>query len=211
MMPTKTRVAPEARALWLRQLRVNAAAFVGFPTNSCSVDGHPVAGLFGGFLQPHLRGRALDIGCGPQPKAAYLGDYPDDLLAGIDPLPPFAEPHPFEFSQGVGEALPWPDGSFDTVILATTLDHVYDPAAVLAEARRVLRFGGCVVIWDTFWPGAPAYDPANPPTEPPDAYHVFHLSRDSFERLVADTGFSVVATAEHQHPYHSAFYILEAQ
>jgi ubiquinone/menaquinone biosynthesis C-methylase UbiE len=39
-------------------------------------------------------------------------------------------------------ALPYPDGSFDGVVMANLLHLVPDPARVLAEARRVLTAGG---------------------------------------------------------------------
>ena len=41
-------------------------------------------------------------------------------------------------------ALPFVDDSFDVVLLAAVLEHVLDPAAVVAEVTRVLRQGGIV-------------------------------------------------------------------
>jgi len=44
--------------------------------------------------------------------------------------------------QAAAEALPFPDQSFDTVVVTAVLCTVRDPAAALAEIRRVLRPGG---------------------------------------------------------------------
>jgi len=52
---------------------------------------------------------------------------------------------PGAFSSGVGEALPYPDGSMGGALLHDVLEHVGDWRAVLGEARRVLA------------PGAPLY------------------------------------------------------
>lgn len=62
-----------------------------------------------------------------------------DLLAanGLDPNMARA---------GRGEALPFEDASFDIVYSANVLEHVDDPAAMLAECLRVVRPGGLVQI-----------------------------------------------------------------
>ena len=52
---------------------------------------------------------------------------------------------PEAFSPGVGEALPYPDGSMGGALLHDVLEHVGDWRVVLREARRVLA------------PGAPLY------------------------------------------------------
>ncbi len=43
-------------------------------------------------------------------------------------------------------SLPLPDGSVDVVLSSQTLEHVTDPTAYLAEAYRVLRPGGRLVL-----------------------------------------------------------------
>ena len=47
---------------------------------------------------------------------------------------------------GTAEALPFPDASADAVVSTLVLCSVADPAAALAEARRVLRPGGRFVF-----------------------------------------------------------------
>src|SRR6185503_18637707 len=43
-------------------------------------------------------------------------------------------------------ALPFPDGSFASVLSVQSLEHVPDPDRVLAEAARVLEPGGVAVF-----------------------------------------------------------------
>lgn len=53
---------------------------------------------------------------------------------------------------GDAQALPFPDGSFDSAILTLILSVVPDGAACLQETARVLRPGGRAVILDKFLP-----------------------------------------------------------
>jgi SAM-dependent methyltransferase len=50
------------------------------------------------------------------------------------------------FLEGVAEALPCADQSFDLVSCQTLLIHVSDPAAVIAEMQRVVAPGGVVLL-----------------------------------------------------------------
>jgi SAM-dependent methyltransferase len=52
------------------------------------------------------------------------------------------------FREGDVRHLPWPDASFSVVVSRFAFHHFQDPAAVLAEMRRVCRPGGRVVVCD---------------------------------------------------------------
>lgn len=57
-----------------------------------------------------------------------------------------ARGHAFTYVQGDATKLPFPDGSFDLVTCQTVLIHLRDPAAAIAEMRRVARPGGLVLV-----------------------------------------------------------------
>ena len=96
------------------------------------------------------RGRVLEIGVG---TGLNLDHYPPEVaeMVGLDPNPGMLElaarqaaraPMPVELKPGDAERLPFPDGSFDTVVSTLTLCSVPDPARALAEVERVLAPGG---------------------------------------------------------------------
>lgn len=90
------------------------------------------------------QGRGLEIGVGSGRFAAPLG-----IQVGVDPSPAmleYAAERGIEAVKGVGEDLPFADDSFDHAMLVTTLCFIDSPAAMLAEARRVLRPRGRLVI-----------------------------------------------------------------
>ena len=82
-----------------------------------------MAERFRQFVQPHLRGRVLDVGCGPQPVPLYLAGYPADRISGLDPLSR-EDQHPFDFAAGVAEFLPWEDCAVRYGHRRHVVDHV---------------------------------------------------------------------------------------
>ena len=68
-------------------------------------------------------------------------------VCGVDPDPRVvANPHLDEGRVGLGESIPWPDGSFDVVFADNVLEHLEHPARVFREVARVLRPGGAFVV-----------------------------------------------------------------
>jgi SAM-dependent methyltransferase len=125
--------------------------------------------------------RVLDIGCGTGWLADHLSDY-----TGVD-----YDPRAVEVGTKRGRnivhvdldrsPLPFPEGSFDGTILKDVLEHVLEPAHLVAEVHRVLRDGGRAFasapdvqrwVWD-------------------DYTHVRPFSLKAFKRLFADHGFAI--------------------
>lgn len=89
-------------------------------------------------------GRGLEVGVGTGRFAGPLG-----IAVGVDPSNAMlarAAQRGVEVVRGVAEALPFPDGSFDHVLIVTTICFVNSPEKMLAEARRVLRPSGRLVM-----------------------------------------------------------------
>jgi SAM-dependent methyltransferase len=103
--------------------------------------------------------RVIDIGCGPGYLASEMAEVvgPDGFVHGIDPSPAMlalaarrAATHT-ELSEGDALSLPAEDGSFDAAVSTQVYEYVPDIASALAEARRVLRPGGRLLVLDTDW------------------------------------------------------------
>lgn len=124
------------------------------------------------FSDTHIDGRdVIDFGCGAGPLSLFLAAtrqprsitgvdlYSRDIeraqaaLGRIDPAPAM----PVRFLLGDPERIPVDDASADTLLAFDCLEHVMEPAAILAEWRRVLRPGGRVVI--EWFPYAGPYGP----------------------------------------------------
>jgi ubiquinone/menaquinone biosynthesis C-methylase UbiE len=96
-------------------------------------------------------GRVLEPGAG---NGLNFEHYPDGVeVVAVEPEPTMlrlaAERArqarvPIRLVRGAAEALPFPDRSFDTVVVSLVLCSVSDPAVAVGELRRVLRPGGTV-------------------------------------------------------------------
>ena len=107
-------------------------------------------------LQPGER--VLDVGSGPGMLAAEMAAEvaPDGRVVGVDPSESMlalarGRTDAAEFVAGDALELPVPDASFDVVVSTQVLEYVEDVAGALAEARRVLRPGGRLLVLDTDW------------------------------------------------------------
>ena len=93
--------------------------------------------------------RILDVGCG---LGVYVRKFRElsDRVYGIDidakRLREGARTTP-GLMLSASETLPFRDATFDVVVLNEVIEHVRDDAATLAEALRVIRPGGHIVIY----------------------------------------------------------------
>jgi SAM-dependent methyltransferase len=100
-----------------------------------------------------LAGEVLEIGAGTgaslphyEYAARVVALEPDASMAKRLPAKAAAARVPVEVVEASAEAMPFPDESFDVVVSAFMLCSVVDPPAVLAEARRVLKPEGRLVL-----------------------------------------------------------------
>ena len=107
-------------------------------------------------LQPGER--VLDIGSGPGFLAAEMAEEvgADGRVHGIDPSHSMlaiarSSETPVDYSPGDALALPFGDEQFDAAVSTQVYEYVDDIEGALAEARRVLRSGGRLLVLDTDW------------------------------------------------------------
>ena len=85
--------------------------------------------------------RVLELGCGARPYESMVracgAEYEGADLKG--------NPHADVLIDAEGRTQA-PDGAYDLVISAQVLEHVADPQAYLADARRLLKPGGVMVL-----------------------------------------------------------------
>lgn len=104
---------------------------------------------------PQARGDVFELGCGGGINQSFYDAGAVTSYAGIDPHEGLlaaaraaaqAKGWQADLRQGVGEAIPFADATFDHVVCTFTLCSVSNPALVLSELRRILRPGGAVLF-----------------------------------------------------------------
>jgi len=136
--------------------------------------------------------RCLDVGCGVLARPSYM--LPTVEFVGIDPFEGEG-PRNFEFHQGVGEHLPFPDDSFPCVSFMSTLDHQVEPLAALREAWRVLWARGRLYVWLNLRDESDAryqWWKTQPPGTLFDDHHQHAFTQADVEGLLEQAGFNYV-------------------
>lgn len=115
---------------------------------SLSTDDREDVREFSRFVEIHARaGVVLDVGCGPLQLPAYLKKLKEagSKIIGLDPM----DLSDFDGFRVVGnsEYIPLPSRSVDTIIFATSLDHVVDLEATIKEAKRAVCEDGVIIVW----------------------------------------------------------------
>ncbi len=139
------------------------------------------------------RPRVLDVGCGRGyllRRFKALGWSPSGIDIEGSPLP--IDDEGLDCHRAGAASLPWPDETFDLVVINHVLEHVAEPWTACAEAARVLRPNGVLYV------GVPNFGSIQSrlfgsywfPLEIPR--HVFHFKSQPLRALVGEAGFSIV-------------------
>jgi SAM-dependent methyltransferase len=157
-------------------------------------------------------GASLDVGCGPG-LAAQVFAQKITNVSGVDASAAFiAIAHQRlpgrDFREGEMEALPHADASFDVVTGFNAFQYAASPRNALAEARRVLRPAGTIVI--ATW-GLPQDCEAAGhlktlgglmPPPPPGAPGPFALSDEAnLKALATEAGFTPIGIVDVECPW----------
>ncbi len=150
-----------------------------------------------GFLSRDLPagGRVLDVGCG---RGVSLGPLADrgfethgveisaEAVRGADPR---AE---IRITDDLRQA-DYPPAHFDQIVIWHVLEHLTDPRATLAEAHRILKPGGRLVVAvpnfssaQARWSGAAWFHLDLP-------RHLYHFPLSALERLLRELDFELVS------------------
>lgn len=95
-------------------------------------------------LQDRFRGTLLDLGCGERDYEAFLSCHCERYV-GVD-WAQSMHAHVADIVADLNRPLPFADAAVDTVTCLSVLEHLREPATLLAEAARVLRPGGHLVL-----------------------------------------------------------------
>lgn len=130
------------------------------------------------ILCRHLSGKVLDVGCG---IGDFLRYYPNAV--GLD-----INSHNIRYCKNKGlsaflienSLFPFPDLSFNGVVLDNVLEHLEDPSMTISEIHRVLNKNGALIVGV---PGPAGYNS--------DPDHKQFYDQDSLAGLFFNYGFKM--------------------
>lgn len=101
-------------------------------------------------LEEYAHGDLADLGCGNAPLAGIYLPLVDSAI--------WADWHESRHREveldshvDLNSQLPFPDATFDTILLSTVLEHLAEPDLLFSELSRILRPGGNIIISAPFY------------------------------------------------------------
>ncbi|MBL8009513.1 MAG: class I SAM-dependent methyltransferase [Flavobacteriales bacterium] len=128
------------------------------------------------MIQTYIAGDVLDLGCGTAPYYEVYRPKASSVTC-VDRSADERVRAVVDVVADIDRPLPFPDASFDAVLLTDVIAHVRDPWALMREISRVLRPGGHLVLTTPF-----IYWLCEYPND------FFHPSRFALEELCARSG-----------------------
>jgi ubiquinone/menaquinone biosynthesis C-methylase UbiE len=153
------------------------------------------------LAQPRPTDRALDIATGTGHTALALAPQVAEVVAYDMTQPMLRETarnaaarglSNLTTKQGIAEALPFPDASFDIVTVRTAPHHFADIRAAISEMARVAKPGARIVIVDSSAPEDATLDRQwNHIERLRDPSHVRNYTPSEWRSMLADAGLRV--------------------
>ena len=132
------------------------------------------------FSHYTLRGTVVDVGGGRRPD--YFNYFKkDESLGAVSIKPIDGSISNINFEK---DALPFPDGTADTVICANVLEHIYHHDFLTSEMCRILKPGGQLY---GFVPFLVNYHP--------DPHDYFRYTKESLPLILSEAGFGDISVA----------------
>ncbi len=128
-------------------------SYLYLPAGSISLSDRKDVKSFGEYIRSNCKlGKLIDIGCGTMEIPGYLQSLSKDnriMLYGLDPIRDIA----FKGKKVIScaEYIPFSNGYFDTIVFATSIDHVCSLSATIKESHRILSENGKMILWH-FYP-----------------------------------------------------------
>ena len=91
-------------------------------------------------LISNLHGKLLDIGCGTKP---YKDICSVDEYIGLEIADGANRNNKHADVFYDGKKFPFPDKTFDSILISQVFEHVFNPEEFLQEFNRVTKMGGC--------------------------------------------------------------------
>jgi SAM-dependent methyltransferase len=92
------------------------------------------------------KGKVLDLGCGDGDYAKRLKDLGFNVIAGDIDVARFRYKNEIEFKHcDITKEMPFPDKTFDYVLLMEVVEHLRNPYAAISEINRIIKNNGHLI------------------------------------------------------------------
>jgi len=104
-----------------------------------------VAGLYQKYIPRYAKGRLPDLGCGKVPLYLQYRPFVDDVFC-VDWQSSYHKNIHLDLECDLNQKLPIEGNTFDTIILSDVLEHIAEPAGLIAEISRIMKVKGHLIM-----------------------------------------------------------------